>query len=249
LSILLLTLSSFASWFLSTLAGGGTPLLLVPAIAFYLGAPAVPPVLTIGMLLGHPQRVFLYWKEINWLLMWWYFPGAVVGAILGAFAFTQIQLNWLPIFLAVFLIISAIASSFNEKFQTFSVRAWYFLPAGFIFAFLSGLIGSAGPILNPLYLNYGLSKEQTIATKSAHLLAIHIVKTITYLICGVLTLNYLGFGVLLGLAALPGNWLGQIVLQKIAQQQFNRIAIAFIAFSGILILGNEFLWGNFFSDQ
>lgn len=119
LSILLLTLSSFASWFLSTLAGGGTPLLLVPAIAFFLGAPAVPPVLTIGMLLGHPQRVFLYWKEINWLLMWWYLPGAVVGAILGAFAFTQIQLNWLPIFLAVFLIISAIARVAMKKFGLF----------------------------------------------------------------------------------------------------------------------------------
>jgi uncharacterized protein len=249
LSILLLTLSSFASWFLSTLAGGGTPLLLVPAIAFFLGSPAVPPVLTIGMLLGHPQRVFLYWEEIDWLLMWWYLPGAFIGAILGAFAFTQIQLNWLPVFLAIFLIISAIASSYNEKFKSFSVRAWYFLPAGFIFAFLSGLIGSAGPILNPLYLNYGLSKEQILATKSAHLLAIHIVKTITYLICGVLTLNYFGFGLLLGLAALPGNWLGQLVLQKLTQQQFNRIAVAFIAFSGILILGNEFVWGNFFSNQ
>lgn len=63
------------------------------------------------------------------------------------------------------------------------------------------------------------------------------------MICGVLTFNYLGFGLLLGLAALPGNWLGQIVLQKLTQQQFNRIAVAFIAFSGILILGNEFLWG------
>jgi uncharacterized protein len=245
LSIFWLTLSSFASWFLSTITGGGTPLILVPAIAFFLESAAVPPVLTIGMLLGHPQRVWLYRQNIDWQLMGWYVPGALAGAILGALAFTQIQLEWLPIVLATFLIISAIGSCFDKKPSFFKVRAWYFLPAGFIFAFLSGLIGSAGPLLNPLYLNYGLVKEQMIATKSAHLLVVHVVKIVTYAICGVLTLKYLGFGCLLGIAALPGNWLGQIVLQKLTQQQFQRFTLAFVAFSGILILGNEcFLFLN-----
>jgi hypothetical protein len=239
LSILWLTLTSFASWFLSTVAGGGTPLLLVPVISFFLGAEAVPPVLTIGMLLGHPQRVFLYWKDIDWLLMWWYLPGAAIGAILGAFVFTQIQLEWLPILLAVFLIISAFGNSLEPKNPSFSVRAWYFLPAGLIFAFLSGLVGSTGPLLNPLYLSYGLVKERMIATKSAHLLVVHFIKMITYAVCGAVTLNNLGFGLILGIAALPGNWLGQIVLKKLTQQQFQQLAVAFIACSGILILGNE----------
>lgn len=239
LSVLWLTLSSFAGWFLSTMAGGGTPLLLVPAIAGFLGSAAVPPVLTVGMLLGHPQRVILYWKDIDWRVMWWYLPGAVMGAILGAFAFTQMQLDWLPILLAVFLIVSALSSSWNDRTRPFAVRAWYFLPAGLIFAFLSGLIGSTGPLLNPLYLNYGLVKERLIATKSAHLFVVHIVKVLTYAACGVLTLEYLKFGCLLGIAALPGNWLGQIVLRKLTQQQFQQFAVAFIAFSGILILGNE----------
>lgn len=239
MSILWLTLSSFAGWFVSSLTGGGTPLLLVPAIAFFLGAAAVPPVLTISMLLGHPQRIVLYWRDIDWRLMWWYLPGAIVGAILGAFVYTQIQLDWLPILLAVFLIVAAISSSLDKKLDFFAVRAWYFLPAGLIFAFLSGLIGSTGSLLNPLYLNYGLLKEQTIATKSVHLFVVHLVKVLTYAICGALTLEYLKFGCLLGIAALPGNWLGQIVLRKLTQQQFQQFAVAFIALSGILLLGNE----------
>jgi uncharacterized protein len=241
LSIFWLTVSSFASWFLSTLAGGGTPLLLVPTIAFFLGAPAVAPVLTTGMLLGHPQRVFLYWQEIDWQLMGWYLPGAIVGAIGGAFVFTQIQFEGLSIILAVFLIIYTLSSLFSKKTRSFSVRAWYFLPAGFIFAFLSGLIGSTGPLLNPLYLNYGLVKERMVATKSAHLFVVHLVKIITYAICGALTLNYLRFGLLLGVAAIPGNLLGQKVLKKLTPQQFKQIAVAFLAFSSILILGSE-LW-------
>ena len=104
--------------------------------------------------------------------MGWYLPGAIVGAALGAIAYTQIQLEWLPILLAVFLIISTISYSWSENSvqPAFKVYPWYFLPSGFVFAFLSGIIGSTGPLLNPLYINYGLLKEDLIGTKSAHLI-------------------------------------------------------------------------------
>lgn len=234
-----LTLASFASWFFSTLAGGGTPLLLIPIVGFFLGAAAVPPVLTTGMLLGHPQRVWLYWRYIDWQLMWWYLPGAILGACLGAFTFTQIQLEWLPLLLAFLLIVSTFSYGLGSDRSFFKVRAWYFLPAGFIFAFLSGLVGSTGPLLNPLYLNYGLEKEQTIATKSAHLVIVHLAKIITYYIFGTLTLPYLGYGLLLAIGALPGNWLGQIVLQKISERRFRQLLIGSVALTGMLILWEQ----------
>ena len=63
---------SWVGWLLSTLAGGGSPLILIPAVSFLLGASAVPPVITTGMLLGNTQRIFLYWREIDWQLMGWY---------------------------------------------------------------------------------------------------------------------------------------------------------------------------------
>jgi uncharacterized membrane protein YfcA len=145
----------------------------------------------------------------------------------------------LPFLLALFLIISAIIEVNSDKFGFFRVRAWYFLPAGLIYAFLSGLMGSTGSLLNPLYLNYGLVKEEMIATKSANLVVIHLAKTVTYAAFGSFTLPYFGYGLLLGIAALPGNWLGQIVLKKLSQQQFRRFAVGFVAVSGILMLGNE----------
>lgn len=237
-----LTLAGFVSWFLSTLAGGGTPLLLVPVIGLFLGSAAVPPVLTIGMLLGHPQRVILYWRHINWQITAWYLPGAAIGASLGAFLFTQIQLDWLPILLAVFLLISTFGESCTENRPSW-VRVWHFLPGGLIHAFLSGLIGGTASLLNPLYLNYGLVKEEMLATKSTHMLIVHSIKMVIYVAFGAFSLSYLGYGLILGLAALPGNWVGQLVLQKLSQQQFRKLAVAFIAFSGIWILGNElFVW-------
>ncbi len=239
MGIVFLTLASFSSWLISTLAGGGTPLILIPLIGFVMGSSAVPPVLTTVMLVGHPQRLVLYWQHICWRLMWWYLPGAIVGAIFGAFIYTQIQLEWLPILLAAFLIASTASYGLGEQESSFKVHPWYFLPSGFVFAFLSGLIGSTGPLLNPLYLNYGLLKEEMIATKSAHLVVIHIVKMITYGIFGALNWHYLVYGCLMGVAAFPGNWIGQIILRKVSEQNFRKLLVGSVLLSSILMLWEQ----------
>ncbi len=241
MSIVFLTVGSFISWLISTVAGGGTPMIMIPLISFFLGAAAVPPVLTTVMLCGHPQRLFLYWKYIEWRIIWWYLPGAVVGAILGAIVYTKVQIEWLPILLAVFLIISTFSYAPNEEIteKSFEVHPWYFLPSGFIFAFISGLIGSAGSLLNPLYINYGLVKEDLIGTKSAHLLLVHVVKIITYAIYGVLNPMILGYGLLMGLAAFPGNWLGRRILTQMSEHNFQKLLVGFVWLTSLLIFWEQ----------
>ncbi|MGF1481490.1 MAG: sulfite exporter TauE/SafE family protein [Cyanophyceae cyanobacterium] len=238
LRICWLSLASAAGWFLSTLAGGGSPLVLIPALSVFLSPAAVPPVLTVGMLFGNAQRVFIYWRAIDWQVTGWYLPGATIGAVVGAFTLTQIQLNWLPLLLGFFLILSS-ASFSKESPAWLKVRVWYFLPAGLVYAFLSGLIGSTGPLLNPFYLNYGLLKERMIATKSVNVLVVHIIKIAAYGVFGAFTGSHLGYGLIIGMAAFPGNWLGQMLLNKMSEQQFRQAVAVFVALSGMLILWNQ----------
>lgn len=239
----LLALTSFASWFVSTLAGGGSPMILIPVIATFLGASAMPPILTTGMLIGNAQRIGLYWQDIDWDVMRWYLPGAVSGGCLGAFVFTQIQIEWLPILLGLFLILSTLSYASGEPLKTFSVRVWYFLPAGFLYGVLSGLVGSTGPLLNPFYLNYGLVKERLIATKAANVVLLHVAKLITYTVFGVFTLPYLRYGLIIGIAAFPGNYLGQWVLKGMSEKQFRKLVTVFVVMSGMFIIwdSREFL--------
>ncbi len=239
MTILLLMLSSFIAWFISSLAGGGSPFIIIPMVNFLLEPQAIPPVVTTGMLLGNFQRTWQYWQDIDWQLTWWYLPGAVSGAILGSFVFTQTKLQWLQVLLGLFLVSSVFSFGFGKKAQSFKVQGCFFLPAGFVYAFLSGLIGSIGPVLNPFYLNYGLVKEKMIATKSAHVLVVHIAKMVTYAALGALTMPYLGYGLVIGIAAVPGNWLGQMALQKISEEQFRQFVIALVTISGCLILWDQ----------
>lgn len=239
MTILLLSLASFIAWFVSSLAGGGSPFIIIPMVNFLLEAQAVPPVVTTGMLLGNLQRTIQFWQGIDWQLTWWYLPGAVLGAISGAFVFTQTNLQWLQVLLGLFLVSSVFNLWLRKKEQFFQVRGWFFLPAGFIYAFLSGLIGSIGPVLNPFYLSYGLVKEKMIATKSAHVLVVHAIKIATYAALGALTKPYVGYGLVIGIAAIPANWLGQLALQKISDEQFRQFVIAVVTVSGLLILWEQ----------
>ncbi len=224
---------------MSTFTGGGSSYILIPLVSLLLGASAVPPVITTGMLLGNFQRVVIYRKSINWQVFCWYLPGGIIGACFGAFVLSKTKIEWLTLILALFLIISASNIFLNQGKKTFEVKLWYFLPSGFIYAFLSGLIGSTGPLMTPFYINYGLVKEDLIATRAVNIATVHAVKIIAYAFFGAWTTQYLVYGLMIGAAALPGNWLGQIVVEKMSEQRFQQMVVAFIMFSGMLLMWQE----------
>lgn len=265
-----LVIISFFAWIISTLAGGGSPFILIPLVNSLIGSASVPPVITIGMFLGNAHRVLLFWRDINWELTMWYAPGAIAGAFLGAYIFTQIHLDWLQLVIGVFLIISAVlfaieknpaipaiveaktelladssvnllvTSDSNESNEFKSnLKAWYILPAGFLKAFVSGLVGTTGPVLNPFYLRYGLVKEQLLATKSAHVVIIHLVKIITYGAFSALSREDVIAGVAIGLAAIPANLIGKALLSQMSPHQFRQLILAFMAVGGLWML-----WGQ-----
>jgi uncharacterized membrane protein YfcA len=268
LPIVYLSVASFFAWIVSTLAGGGSPFILIPLVNLLMGAAAVPPVITIGMFFGNAHRVFLFWREIDWVLTAWYAPGAIAGAILGAYTFTQIHLDWLQLVIGVFLIVSAVLFELEKKPEKlddklddklaeelipedikpkFQLKAWYIMPAGFLKAYVSGLVGTTGPVLNPFYLRYGLVKEKMIATKATHMTIIHLVKIITYGAFAAMSKEQIVAGLAIGLAAVPANLVGKYILSRMSPDQFRQIVLAFMGVGGIWMLwGQKDLFMNLF---
>jgi uncharacterized protein len=239
MSIIYLGLVSFVAWSISAVAGGGSPIILIPLTSFLLGTKSVAPTITIGMLIGNCQRILMFWKYINWSVSKWYFPGALVGAVLGAYSLSLLYLEWLQLLIGIFLIVTVFSFWMSKKERTFKVKAWQFLPIGFLYAFVSGLIGSSGPVMNPVYLNYGLLKEEMIATKSTHVVVVHIAKLIAYSTLGVLSPEALGYGLVIGLAAFPANLLGKFVLNKISEHQFRQVVLVMMALAGVLMVWSQ----------
>lgn len=239
--LILLASVSFAAWFVSMLVGGGSPLILIPLTTLMLGAQSVAPVLTIGSVLGNMQRGFLLWKHIDWSLTLWQVPGVIAGSLLGAYAFTRIDAENLQVFIAIALLCLVLYALLRDRLNLpiFTFKAWYFLPLGFLNAIASGLIGSTGPILNPAYLSYGLEKESMVATRAANLTLTHLVKILAYTFLGVLSPQLVGYGLVIGCAALPANWLGKKVLEKMSAEQFQLVVVSFIGLSGVWMLWQQ----------
>lgn len=242
MAILVLGVASFVAWFLSMLAGGGSPFVLIPLISLFLGTQAIAPVLTTGLLVGNAQRAVFFWSSVNWTVTWWYLPGAIAGAVGGAYAFTRIHAEWIQLIVAIALLWMVVDAWMSRKApdpSSTSIRPWHFGVYGFFYAFGSGLIGSMGPVMNPVYLNYGLEKEQMIATKSANVLVVHIAKMIAYLTFGAFTPTFFAYGLLIGLAAMPANWLGRRVLERMSSAQFRQVVLTFVAMSGAFMLWEQ----------
>ena len=169
---------------ISTAAAGGGEFIFISAVAVLLGGRAVAPVVTLGNMFAVPSRVAIFWKDIDWKIVRWFLGGAVPGGLIGAWMFAHTKAQWLQIIVALFLLSAPLQYRFGERERSFEARAWWFLPAGLIVAFLSGLIGGMGPVLNPLYLNYGTAKEEMVGTKSLNSSVMHIAKVGTYATLG-----------------------------------------------------------------
>ena len=90
-----------------------------------------------------------------------------------------------------------------------------------------------------MYIGFGLQKEELLATQALTRAIIHIVKVFAYFFFGILVSQHIVYGVITGLTAIPGNWLGHLALQRISEMQFRQLVMIFILVSGLIILGQE----------
>lgn len=234
--IIILFILGLVAWFFSTIAAGGAATFLIPLIAFLLGAQLVAPVISLAALIANPSRVYVFRKNIDWRVIRYLIPGSILGAILGAWSFSQANTQIIQIILGVFLICYVANEKLKKAQYTYKMRLQWFFPLGFCVSFLSGLVGATGPIHNPFMLNYGLSKENLTGTKALNSLFMQITKIISYSFFGALTLEIAGYGIILGCGAIFGILLARQHLKKINSASFKEYMLTFMLLCGISML-------------
>ncbi|MFN3801052.1 sulfite exporter TauE/SafE family protein [Belliella pelovolcani] len=235
MQLFLVLLGAFVVFILSTLTGGGASLLLMPLVAVVVGVKAVAPVMAISIGMSSTSKVALFWKHIDWNLFLWLFPSTIIGSILGARLFASLSSDYLQILIGL-LLVSTVLQFKKPSKPRFKVKAWHFAPMGLIVAFLSGLIGGVGPLMNSAYLNYGISKESLLGTRSANAILLHITKIISYAYFGYVTGEVLKYGILIGVTSMVAVYFGKLILAKISELFFRQIVVASMVLSGILML-------------
>lgn len=229
-------LLGMAAFMLSTLSGGGGALMMLPVLNVLIGTGQTAPIVNLGTFIGRPSRLWLFRKHINWQISAWYIPSAIVGSIISAFFFAQMDWSFLQLFVGLFLISTIFQFRFGKKERSFKVKKHHFLYLGFFVSFIGTLIGALGPVLNPFYLNAGLKKEDLIGTKTANSFFVGIAQIGSYSFFGLLTADLWVYGLCLGLGASLGNVLGKRYLKRLSNLWFRRLLLLFMLLSGLLLV-------------
>lgn len=236
LIVALIFVFGIAAFILSTISGGGGALVLVPVLNWLIGVGSTAPVLNLGSFLGRPARLVIFWKHIQWRVCLYYAPAAIVGAVIGSWLFSSFRIEWLQVVVGLFLISTVWQYSFGKKEKSFNVKLWYFAPIGLLVSVLGTIIGALGPILNPFYLNYGLEKEELIATKTANSFLMGISQISSYAFFGLLHHQLWVYGIALGMGATVGNVVGKRFLSKMKSSTFRKWLIGLMVVSGVMLI-------------
>ncbi|MEI9428207.1 sulfite exporter TauE/SafE family protein [Mesorhizobium sp. Cs1299R1N3] len=239
LQLILLCGAGFMAWTLNTLSAGGGGLMLIPAVTFLTGSAAVAPVITITELMGNPARILAFRRDVDWHIVRWYLPGAIIGAAAGAWLFASARADWLQIFIGLYLIGAVWEFRGGARARSYQARRWWFLPAGLIVSLLSALMGTVGPVLNSLYLNYGSSKETLVATKSVNSFATDVVKIAVFADLGAFGGHALAFGLATGIGAALSTVAAQPWLGRMSGRQFRTAVVMLMALSGVLMIWKQ----------
>jgi uncharacterized membrane protein YfcA len=91
-------------------------------------------------------------------------------------------------------------------------------------------------LLAPFMLGYGLTKEAFVATMAAIALTTNLTRIAVFGGTQLLDAHYLLMGVLVGLAMIPGNWIGRTFLRRMAPGTHGRLIDLFAAIGGLNFL-------------
>jgi uncharacterized membrane protein YfcA len=240
MTFIILLIAGILAWFISTIAAGGAAMLMIPIISFLIAPQVVAPVVSLGAFLANPSRAWLFRNHIDWKVSCWLIPGSLLGAILGAWTFTQISVQWIQIVLGLFLISTVFQYKFGKSKRSFTMKITWFFPVGLVVSFLSGLVGGTGPVHNPFMLNYGMEKERLVATKAMNSLVMQFTKLVAYTGFGAMTLEIGGYGLVLGIGGALGAWFASKHLQGIDASRFRIYTLILMPICGVLLLIKAF---------
>ncbi|SDZ85528.1 Sulfite exporter TauE/SafE [Bizionia paragorgiae] len=111
------------------------------------------------------------------------------------------------------------------------------LIGGGLTGFLSGLIGSAGPIGAAFFLGLDLTATAYVASEAFTALTMHLTKTVVYSKYALIGKEELYYGLFIGAAMILGSWSGRKIIEKISRDKF-----IFLVEILLIITGIQMIW-------
>lgn len=231
---LALALIAFGSEALGTVSGFGSSTFFVPLSLLIESFYVVLALTGLLHLFGNLFRLIIFRSPFEWHL---FVPLAVSSLIMtgvGALLTDYFSVLWMRKALGIVLVLVSVAHLFRiSRFK--SLPRWVAYCLTGLSGFATGFVGTGGAIRGIALTALQVSKTSFVRMSAGIDLGGDFVRTVIYLRQGFMDWNQWFYIPLLGLAAYLGSKVGQVLLNRINQGQFEKIVGIFMLLSGILM--------------
>lgn len=207
------------TFFTSTVAGVvglGGGMILIAVLPSFLPLTALIPVHALTQMSSNFSRAIFGFNDIQTEVIPKFLFGSLLGISLFACIIYYISLSYVPVFIAVYILLSLWSSKFNQRIKRYES---YFL-AGFFQTGLSIVVGATGPLTMALLLKDYDDKNKVVATGAALMGITHILKVIVFIFFGFVFIDYISILTAMIIGAILGSYAGTFLRNKIDGKKF-----------------------------
>ena len=228
------------TFFTSTVAGVvgiGGGMMLIAILPSFLPLNALIPVHGLTQMSSNFSRAVFGYKDVQYAVIPKFLLGSVVGIGIFAAIINFISLEYVPLFIGAYILLSLWSAKFNEKIKKF--ENYYII--GFFQTGLSIVVGATGPLTMTLLLkDYG-DKDKVVATGAALMSITHILKVFVFMYFGFVFFDYIGIIVAMIIGAVAGSWAGTKLRDKIDGTKFTMILKVLLSALAIKLIVGLFI--------
>lgn len=216
---LTLLLIAFITSTIAGVVGIGGGMMLIAILPSFLPLNALIPVHGLTQMSSNISRAFFGYKEVQYQVIPKFLVGSFLGIALFASILSFISLEYVPLFIGVYILLSLWSEKFNEKIKRYES---YFL-AGFFQTGLSIVVGATGPLTMTLLLKDFKDKDKVVATGAALMSITHILKVFVFIYFGFVFFDYIGVLIFMIIGAVLGSFVGTKLRNRIDGKKFELI--------------------------
>jgi len=221
--------------FLSGVVGTGASIILLPILTLMFSAKLAVPIMAISAVMVNGSKVYFGRQTTNWRAVWLSLILGVPGIVLGANTLWILPGKWADLVIGLFFLVLIPARYWSQRRKLY-LNEWQFVVVGGILGYVTGVVFSSGPLTIPYFAAYGLAPAAIIASESASIGLIYLVKIATFAQLGALTVNVVIPGILIGATLSFGAYLGKVFVLKISESTFHHLISVMLLIAGLSLL-------------
>lgn len=234
---LLLGIISFFTSTIAAIVGLGGGMILIAILPSFLPINALIPVHALTQMSSNFSRAVFGYKDVQVEVL----PKFLLGSILGISFFASIlyfiSLEYVPLFIGSYILLSLWSQKFNERIQRYES----YVVIGFFQTGLSIVVGATGPLANTLLLKDYKDKHIIVATAAALKSITHILKVIVFMFFGFVFSEYITILIAMIIGAVAGSYVGTKLRDKVDGKKFISILKIVLSLLAIKVIVSVFI--------